>query len=51
MKLTEFKNKILNNIPCGEIILNSMDNDGNGKTPYVLNSVGFKMIIVSYYYY
>ncbi len=30
MTLTEFKNKILKNIPCGEIILNSMDNDGNG---------------------
>ena len=30
MKLNEFKNKILNNITCGEIILNSMDNDGNG---------------------
>ena len=30
MKLNEFKNKILNNITCGEIILNCMDNDGNG---------------------
>ena len=30
IKLIKFKDKILKNIPYGEIILNCMDNDGNG---------------------